>query len=45
MCCNVPFIAIRSISDNKADNGQETISRNFNKAAHQSFKTMIPLID
>lgn len=46
--CNVPFIAIRSISDNKADNRQEIINRNFKKAAHLSFcfvKTMIPLID
>lgn len=34
--CNVPFIAIRSISDNKADNGQEAINRNFDKAAYQS---------
>ncbi|MBR4059114.1 MAG: 5'-methylthioadenosine/S-adenosylhomocysteine nucleosidase [Lachnospiraceae bacterium] len=35
--CNVPFIAIRSISDNKSDNGQEAINRNFDKAAYQSF--------
>ena len=34
--CNVAFIAIRSISDNKADNGQEAINRNFDKAAYQS---------
>lgn len=45
--CNIPFIAIRSISDNKAENGQEVINRNFDMAAYHSYsfvKTMLPLI-
>lgn len=33
---HVPFIAIRSISDNNAEQGQEAINRNFDKAAYQS---------
>lgn len=36
--CNVPFIAIRSISDNNIDKGQEAINRNFNQAAYQSYR-------
>ena len=36
--CNIPFIAIRSISDNNNDKGQEAISRNFDKAAYQSYR-------
>ena len=36
--CNVPFIAIRSISDNRIDKGQEAIRRNFEKAAYQSYR-------
>ncbi|MBD5537514.1 MAG: 5'-methylthioadenosine/S-adenosylhomocysteine nucleosidase [Lachnospiraceae bacterium] len=36
--CNIPFIAIRSISDNNIDKGQEAISRNFEKAAYQSYR-------
>lgn len=35
--CKIPFIAIRSISDNNIDKGQEAINRNFNKAAYQSY--------
>lgn len=34
----VPFIAIRSISDNNAEQGQEAINRNFEKAAYQSYR-------
>ena len=33
-----PFIAIRSISDNSIDQGQEAINRNFDKAAYQSYR-------
>lgn len=36
--CKIPFIAIRTVSDNTVDKGQETISRNFNKAAYRSFR-------
>ena len=36
--CNVPFIAIRSISGNNIDQGQEAINRNFDKAAYQSHR-------
>lgn len=36
--CNIPFIAIRSISDNSIDKGQEAINRNFDKAAYQSYR-------
>lgn len=36
--CNIPFIAIRSISDNNIDKGQEAIHRNFDKAAYQSYR-------
>ena len=44
--CNVPFIAIRSISDNDTDKGQEAINRNFDNAAWRSYcfvKEMIGL--
>lgn len=34
----IPFIAIRSISDNNIDKGQEAIDRNFDKAAYQSYR-------
>lgn len=34
----IPFIAIRSISDNSIDQGQEAINRNFDKAAYQSYR-------
>lgn len=46
--CNVPFIAIRSISDNNIDQGQEAINRNFDKAAYQSYRfveAMLSLMD
>ena len=33
-----PFIAIRSISDNSVDKGQEVINHNFDKAAYQSYR-------
>ena len=36
--CKTPFIAIRSISDNNIDKGQEAINRNFDKAAYQSYR-------
>lgn len=36
--CGIPFIAIRSISDNNSDKGQETINRNFERAAAQSYR-------
>lgn len=36
--CKVPFIAIRSISDNSVEQGQEVINRNFEKAAYQSYR-------
>lgn len=36
--CRIPFIAIRSISDNHSDQGQEAIDRNFEKAAAQSYR-------
>lgn len=37
-CClnQVPFVAIRSISDNNKEAGQEAINRNYDKAAYQS---------
>lgn len=35
--CKIPFIAVRSISDNNIDKGQEAIDRNFDKAAYQSY--------
>lgn len=34
----IPFIAIRSISDNSVDKGQEVINHNFDKAAYQSYR-------
>ena len=34
---NVPFIAIRSISDNREDSGQEAINRNYDRAARMSY--------
>ena len=46
--CKVPFIAIRSISDNNIDQGQEAIKRNFDKAAYQSYRfveAMLSLMD
>ena len=36
--CNILFIAIRSISDNSIEKGQEAINRNFDKAAYQSYR-------
>ena len=36
--CKTPFIAIRSISDNNVDQGQEAIRQNFDKAAYQSYR-------
>ena len=36
--CNIPFIAIRSVSDNNTDKGQDAINRNFDKAAYQSYR-------
>lgn len=36
--CKTPYIAIRSISDNSIDKGQEVINRNFDKAAYQSYR-------
>lgn len=36
--CQIPFIAVRSISDNNTDKGQEAINRNFEKAAYQSYR-------
>ena len=36
--CKIPYIAIRSISDNNTDKGQEAINRNFDKAAGLSFR-------
>ena len=32
---NVPFVAIRSISDNIKEAGQEAINRNYDKAAYR----------
>lgn len=34
---NIPFIAIRSISDNKKERGQEAINKNFDRASYQSY--------
>jgi len=34
---DIPFIAIRSISDNNKENGQEVIDKNFDRASYQSF--------
>lgn len=46
--CKVPYIAIRSISDNNADKGQEAINRNFDRAAYQSYRfveTMLAMMN
>lgn len=43
--CKVPFIAIRSISDNSMDKGQEAINRNFDKAAYQSYRFVEAMLD
>ena len=43
--CKIPFIAIRSISDNNIDNGQEAINRNFDKAADQSYRFVNIMLD
>lgn len=40
----VPFIAIRSISDNDEDGGQDAINRNFDKAAYQSYALVKEII-
>lgn len=42
--CKIPFIAVRSISDNNTDNGQEAINRNFDKAAYQSYRFVEAMI-
>lgn len=42
--CKIPFIAIRSISDNNIDKGQEAIKRNFDKAAYQSYRFVDEMI-
>ena len=42
--CKIPFIAIRSISDNNADQGQEAINRNFEKAAYRSYRFVEAMI-
>ncbi|WFR58734.1 5'-methylthioadenosine/S-adenosylhomocysteine nucleosidase [Anaerocolumna sp. AGMB13025] len=34
---NIPFLAVRSISDNNVENGQDAINRNFEKASYQSY--------
>ena len=34
----IPFIAIRSISDNDKEAGQEAINRNYDKAVQQSYQ-------
>ncbi len=36
--CRIPFIAIRTISDNHSDKGQEAINCNFERAAYQSYR-------
>lgn len=40
----IPFIAIRSISDNKEDGGQDAINRSFDKASYQSYNLVKEII-
>ena len=41
---NVPFLAIRTISDNSVENGQDVITRNFDRAAHLSYRFIIEML-
>lgn len=41
---NVPFVAIRSISDNIKEAGQEAINRNYDKAAYQSYQFVYTML-
>ena len=40
----VPFLAIRTISDNTADNGQDVIERNFDRAAYRSYRFVMKIL-
>ena len=40
----VPFVAIRSISDNNKESGQEAINRNYEKAAYQSYQFVYAML-
>ncbi|MDE7327918.1 MAG: 5'-methylthioadenosine/S-adenosylhomocysteine nucleosidase [Lachnospiraceae bacterium] len=40
----VPFVAIRSISDNNKEAGQEAINRNYEKAAYQSYQFVYTML-
>lgn len=40
----VPFVAIRSISDNNKEAGQEAINRNYEKAAYQSYQFVYAML-
>ena len=40
----VPFVAIRSISDNNKEPGQEAINRNYEKAAYQSYQFVYAML-
>ena len=40
----VPFLAIRTISDNTADNGQDVIERNFDRAAYRSYRFVMEIL-
>ena len=40
----VPFLAIRTISDNTADNGQDIIERNFDRAAYRSYRFVMKIL-
>lgn len=40
----VPFVEIRSISDNNKESGQEAINRNYEKAAYQSYQFVYTML-
>ena len=41
----VPFIAVRSISDNDKEAGQEAINRNYDKAVQQSYQFVSEMLE
>lgn len=41
----IPFIAVRSISDNNNEAGQEAINRNYEKAVQQSYQFVSEMLE
>ena len=41
----ITFIAVRSISDNDKEVGQETINRNYDKAVQQSYQFVSEMLE